>query len=71
MSDKTITKIKIMTVGASNQLIKNLEAENLTASEADRAFNLKWIQLLREAQAKAIEAKFAKGFKEIFKLTKS
>ena len=40
-----------MTVGTSNQLIKNLEAENLTASEADRAFNLKWIQMLREAQA--------------------
>ena len=40
-----------MTVGTSNQLIKNLEAENLTASEADRAFNIKWIQLLREAQA--------------------
>ena len=51
-----------MTVGTSNQLIKNLEAENLTASEADRAFNLKWIQMLREAQAKAINSKFAKKF---------
>ena len=50
-----------MTVGTSNQLIKNLGAENLTASEADRAFNIKWIQLLREAQAqaKAIDGKFA------------
>lgn len=60
-----------MTIGKSNDLIKILEAENLTASETDKAFNLEWIRMLREAQAKAIDEKFNKGFKEIFKISKT
>lgn len=48
-----------MTIGKAIELIKQLEKENLNNSQADLAFNIQWIELLKKSISEAIKKKFS------------
>lgn len=60
-SEISQTKIKDIDYHISTELIKQLEKENLSNSQSDLDFNLRWIELLKKSISEAIKKKFLTG----------